>query len=77
VKKIVSTEIVKPLGRWKIEDCNKMTNYKIDSANEDHCGVCSQYRPLVIQCRENTNIDMTNKENIRYRMSMDYPHSYW
>jgi hypothetical protein len=33
----------KPLGRWKIENCNKQINNKIDLSNEDHCGTCSQY----------------------------------
>jgi len=32
-----------PLGRWKIENCNKQINNKIDLSNEDHCGTCSQY----------------------------------
>lgn len=30
------------LGRWKTETIEK-TNWKIDLANEDHCGVCSEY----------------------------------
>jgi hypothetical protein len=29
-----------PLGRWKIEYCNKKINNKVDMANEDHCGPC-------------------------------------
>jgi hypothetical protein len=33
----------KVLGRWNIETCDKKTNYKIDFANEDHCGPCGQY----------------------------------
>jgi len=32
-----------PLGRWKIETCNKKLNNKIDLANEDHCGTCGKY----------------------------------
>ena len=32
-----------PLGRWKIEQCNKQMNNKIDLSNEDHCGPCGQY----------------------------------
>jgi hypothetical protein len=31
------------LGRWNIESCNKKINYKIDLANEDHCGPCGTY----------------------------------
>jgi len=33
----------KPLGRWKIENCNTKMNHKIDLSNEDHCGPCGQY----------------------------------
>lgn len=33
----------KHLGRWKIENCNKKINHKIDLSNEDHCGPCGQY----------------------------------
>jgi hypothetical protein len=28
------------LGRWTIEDTRVRQNMKIDSSNEDHCGVC-------------------------------------
>lgn len=28
------------IGRWKVEDCSKKINHKIDYANEDHCGPC-------------------------------------
>ena len=28
------------LGRWKIENCYKIINKKIDLSNEDHCGPC-------------------------------------
>ena len=36
-------EMPMPLGRWKIVNCNKQINNKIDLSNEDHCGTCSQY----------------------------------
>lgn len=29
------------LGRWNIENCVIKTNIKIDSANYDHCGICT------------------------------------
>lgn len=38
-----SKELVKPMGRWRIENCNIQTNNKIDLSNEDHCGPCGQY----------------------------------
>jgi hypothetical protein len=31
------------LGRWNINYCDEQINKKIDLANEDHCGTCSQY----------------------------------
>ena len=43
INKFFRKEIPKPLGRWKIENCNKQINNKIDLSNEDHCGTCSQY----------------------------------
>ena len=39
-------EIPKPLGRWRMEQCNKKINDKIDLSNEDHCGPCGQYALL-------------------------------
>ena len=71
IKNILSKEMIKPLGRWRIEDCNKMTNYKIDSANEDHCGVCSQYAPVITE-----PIKDNDKEYKRYKMGMNYPDSH-
>ena len=43
INKFFRKEMPKPLGRWKIENCNKQINNKIDLSNEDHCGTCSQY----------------------------------
>lgn len=33
-----SKELPKPLGRWRMENCNNKTNNKVDLSNEDHCG---------------------------------------
>ena len=41
--KLIPKDLPKPLGRWKIESCNKKINNKIDLSNEDHCGPCGQY----------------------------------
>jgi hypothetical protein len=41
--KLIPKELPKPLGRWKVEHCNKKMNTKIDLSNEDHCGPCGQY----------------------------------
>ena len=43
VKKVFPKELPKPIGRWKIEECNVKINNKIDLSNEDHCGPCGQY----------------------------------
>ena len=43
IKNILPKEMPKPIGRWKIEKCNKKMNNKIDLSNEDHCGPCGQY----------------------------------
>jgi len=43
VKKMVSKQIQKPVGRWRLETCNVSMNKKIDLSNEDHCGPCGQY----------------------------------
>ena len=40
IKKILPKEIPKPVGRWRIEQCNTQMNYKVDLSNEDHCGPC-------------------------------------
>jgi hypothetical protein len=43
INKIISNELPKQLGRWKIEYCTTTMNRKIDLSNEDHCGSCGQY----------------------------------
>jgi hypothetical protein len=32
-----------PLGRWGLKDKKKNIDLSIMYANEDHCGVCSEY----------------------------------
>ena len=41
--KFMPKELPKPVGRWRIENCNKQMNHKIDLSNEDHCGPCGNY----------------------------------
>ena len=43
IEKLKSKNIPLPLGRWRIENCNKQMNNKVDLSNEDHCGPCGQY----------------------------------
>ena len=60
IKRILSKEIQRPIGRWRIEQCNKKTNNKIDLSNEDHCGPCGQYALEKIELTNNKK----NKNNI-------------
>jgi hypothetical protein len=43
---------VKPLGRWKIDYCNKVLNNKIDLSNEDHC-FCNKYLEKKLEDKNN------------------------
>ena len=43
IKKILPKDLPKPVGRWRIEECNVKMNQKVDLSNEDHCGPCGQY----------------------------------
>jgi hypothetical protein len=60
--KIFLKESPKPIGRWKIEHCNYITNTKIDLSNEDHCGPCGQYALTKTNLKNNklSNIHSNN-----------------
>jgi hypothetical protein len=66
IKKIISKDPAKPLGRWNIDYCSKKTNQKIDLSNEDHCGPCGQYAITKITKPELetkiTDIQLTNSK---------------
>ena len=53
VKNILPKQIPKPVGRWRIEECNQQMNTKIDLSNEDHCGPCGQYALDKINAKPN------------------------
>ena len=55
IKKLLPKEIPKPVGRWRIENCNLTMNTKIDLSNEDHCGPCGQYALEKIESKNNKN----------------------
>jgi len=55
IKNLLQKEIPKPVGRWRIENCNTAMNNKIDLSNEDHCGPCGQYALEKIEIRNNKN----------------------
>jgi len=55
IKRLLPKEIPKPVGRWKVENCNTTLNNKIDLSNEDHCGPCGQYALEKIKLEDNKN----------------------
>jgi len=67
IKKLLQKEIPKPLGRWRLENCNDMLNHKIDLSNEDHCGPCGEYtlekiKLTNIEKNKNTDTDINFKK---------------
>lgn len=56
LKKIIPKDLPKPVGRWRIENCNKQMNHKIDLSNEDHCGPCGQYALKQIELNKNNKM---------------------
>lgn len=62
IRKLLPKELPKPLGRWRIEDCNKQMDSKIDLSNEDHCGPCGQYALTKIKLEDNKIKDNKIKE---------------
>ena len=58
LKKLLPKDIQKPVGRWKIENCDKLMNNKVDLSNEDHCGPCGQYALEKIELKKNENTDI-------------------
>jgi hypothetical protein len=61
--KLLQKEMPKPIGRWKIENCNTKINNKIDLSNEDHCGPCGQYAKTKIDLQDNKVYDKPINDN--------------
>lgn len=62
IKKFMPKDVPKPVGRWRMEECNVKMDKKIDLSNEDHCGPCGQYALEKIELKNNTaSIDL-NKD---------------
>jgi hypothetical protein len=55
IKKLTPKNILRPLGRWRIENCNVQMNRKIDLSNEDHCGPCGQYLLEKVKIKNDVN----------------------
>ena len=52
-----------PLGRWKLDYCNKAIDHKVNLTNEDHCGPCSYYRlTKVSSINESNDKDINNTD---------------
>jgi hypothetical protein len=41
LRRFLMNEAPRHLGRWNLDYCHVRINRKIDYANEDHCGSCS------------------------------------
>jgi hypothetical protein len=61
IKKLIPKQVALPLGRWRIENCNKQINNKIDLSNEDHCGPCGQYALEKIEAKSNIDEQLKTK----------------
>ena len=53
IKKLTPKNISRPLGRWRIENCNIQINRKIDLSNEDH----GQYLLEKVKIKNDVNIN--------------------
>ena len=60
LQKFLPKQPIKPVGRWRIENCNKQMNNKVDLSNEDHCGPCGQYA-LEVRNSEKKDIEPIKK----------------
>ena len=58
IKKLMTKDLPKPVGRWRVENCNTQLNNKIDLSNEDHCGPCGQYALEKIDSTNNKNTNI-------------------
>ena len=63
IKRFMLKELPKPLGRWRVENCNQQLNQKIDLSNEDHCGPCGQYAL--------EKIEITNDKNKNKKVDLE------
>jgi hypothetical protein len=62
IKKSFPKELSKPMGRWRIENCNIQMNNKIDLSNEDHCGPCGQYALSKTELKNNQKTELKNNQ---------------
>lgn len=55
VKQYIPKKTGTPLGRWNLDYFKEKVDNKIDLANEDHCGVCSEYSKEKMMLVKNKN----------------------
>ena len=76
IKKFIhslSAQEIRVLGRWNLESCMIKINNKVDLANEDHCGLCSEYRNTKhtskkVNTESSLNTEVYDEEFLRYMM---------
>lgn len=66
IKNFMPKELPKPVGRWRIENCNTKMNHKVDLSNEDHCGPCGQYalEKIEISNNKDKNVDLETQKGV-------------
>lgn len=52
------------LGRWNIVYEPKIIKCKVDQANEDHCGCCSNYNEIDTEMKQNKSNNILTHGNI-------------
>lgn len=65
IKNLLPKEVRKPVGRWRIENCNSTMDHKIDLSNEDHCGPCGQYTLEKIKLMDTEKTKLINSEKLK------------
>ena len=60
----LTSQEARVLGRWNLEKCAIRMNHKVDWANEDHCGVCAQYKNIEKEDKNQKEIE----EYIKFMM---------
>jgi hypothetical protein len=49
-----------PLGRWCLKDKSK-SDWKVDTANTDHCGTCSYENPKALTVKKSETTALMSK----------------
>lgn len=52
-KDLFSPRVETPLGRWGLKEQQKKVDLSIMYANEDHCGICTDYAANINKMKNN------------------------